>query len=559
MKKSVKTTFEEPKNLDKYTIGAADTGIYTKWNCDHEELGKICGWLNQCAYFYLRKENDETRRKKCLDVMDDFVPRYEKAMKGKYNDVFPWGNNWYQFSVSSTLMLFYYMLIAEEKGRRIAIDMILSIIVTPKESLGKFRTEANSVYMALPWIVAHYYKGDIEDASQSPDYKYVVDYLKFEPVKSKNAGLYLDFTYITHTNCLAYGYLSEIANMSEPLFSFDNSITEFLPKWKKCQKILAHPTISYGPIGFYTRAKTLKSFSYKDSKLGIEVIPTCLFIRMYGDDYSFAVRGQNSWIAYYESDKTDDDMAQYWVQYRNVHFAGREYNPKFPDVGFFYEKYAKENLCEPIKERCKIPSCPKNGKYCTTKTFLIKPNKKPLFKVGFVFSCANIGIMRHFYNCPEMRYTSNPDSEHGRFSVDEYILCDYNNHTIDIWIRIHRHTSYDIIFFVEQEHLWTQDEKDVFIYHLRWDCKNRKMTWDRQVVQSPTDKWDLYYPEGIKVVDTNNTFMLLDHGNPKLAMYPYSCDEINSDFKTIYQDKEYEFIFDDKTNQYWLADLCADK
>ncbi|XP_072758713.1 uncharacterized protein [Anoplolepis gracilipes] len=492
--------------------------------------------------------------------MDDFVPRYQKAMEGKYDKVFPWGNNWYQFSISSTLMLFYYMLITETKeNQKIAIYMILSIIKTPKKSLGMGRDQANSVYMALPWIVAHYHNGDIENASKHPDYMYVVNYIKLQPVKEcKKEGLYLDYTYITHTDCLAYGYLSEIENMSLPLLYFDNCILKnFLSKWERCKKILAHPTIPYGPIGFYTRSDALKSFAYKDSKLGIEVIPTCLFIRMYGKDYSFVVRGQNSWIAYYESDQTYCDMAQYWVQYRNVHFTGQEYEPTFPDVGFFYEKffYTKENPRQPVKERCTIPSTTS-----TTTTFRTSPNRCQLVKAGFVFSYANIGMMRHFYNCAEMRYTHDPNCERGHFSVDEYILCDYNNHIIDIWIRIYRHTDNDVILFFEREHLWAQGEKNVFIYHLRWDCKNRTLIYKgRQEVQCPADKWDLYYPKGIEVVNTNNTIMLLDHEEPKLAMYPDSYIELNRNFKTVYQDKEYEFVFDEQTNQYCLADLCIDK
>lgn len=236
-------------------------------------------------------------------------------------------------------------------------------------------------------------------------------------------------------------------------------------------------------------------------------------------------------------------------------FLQVDFEPKFPDVGFFYEKYAEENPDKPVKERCKIPSY--TG---TTMTFLTKSNKpKPLLKVGFVFSYGNIGIMRHFYNCPEMRYTHNENSERGHFSVDEYILCDYNNHTIDIWIRIYRHTDNDVIFFVEKEHLWAQGENNVFIYHLKWDCKNRKLTWDRQAEESPTDKWDLYYPEGIEVVNNTDTFILLDHGIPKLAMYPYLRDDLNRNFKTIYQDKECEFVFNDETNQYWLADALINR
>ncbi|XP_050449874.1 uncharacterized protein LOC126850679 [Cataglyphis hispanica] len=547
-----KSTSNEPKDLDRYTIGGDDTGIYTKWNTDHLVLGDMCNWLIDCAYFYLCVENCKERRNRCRDIMDDFVLRYRKAMEGKYECIFPWGKNWYQFSVTSTLMLFHYMLISEN-GRKIEIDMILSIIVTPRKTLCQKHNQANSVYMALPWIVAHYYN-TIESFSQNDDYKYVVEYTKLQPVKNKTGGLYYDYTYIMHGNVLAYGYLSEMVKLSFPLLSFDNCMTDFTLKWEKCRKILAHPTISYGPVGFYTRASTLKSFSNKDSKLGIEVIPTCLFIRMYGDDYSFAVRGQNSWIAYYESDKLSDDMAQYWVQYRNVHFANQEYKPTFPDVGFFYEKYAKENPYEPVKKRCKLTSP------ITTKAFLTKPNKCPIVNAGFVFSYANIGMMRHFYNCAEMRYTSNPNSERGRFSVDEYILCDYNNHTIDIWIRIHRHTNYDMIIFIDRERLWKQEDSNVYIYHLRWDCKNCTLTYcGRQEVQHPTDKWDLCYPKDIEVVNTNNTIMLLDHGEPKLAMYPNSYKELNSNFKTVYQDKEYEFVFNDQINQYCLAGLYIDK
>lgn len=228
-----KSTLKEPENLDEYTIGGDDTGIYMAWYCDNVVLGDMCNWLNGCAYFYLCKENDEARRKRCIDIMDDFVPRYQKQMEGLYDTWNPWGNNWYQFSISSTYMLFLYMLIAGEKRRKIAIDVILSIIKTPKYSLGKSRDQANSVYMALPWIMAHYYKGEefIKNASEHPDYKYVVNYVKLEPVKkSKEEGLYLDYTYITHTNCLAYGYLSEMISMSLPLIYFDNCMANFLSK-----------------------------------------------------------------------------------------------------------------------------------------------------------------------------------------------------------------------------------------------------------------------------------------------------------------------------------------
>lgn len=121
-----------------------------------------------------------------------------------------------------------------------------------------------------------------------------------------------------------------------------------------------------------------------------------------------------------------------------------------------------------------------------------------------------------------------------------------------------------MIFFVEKEYLWTQDDNNVFVYHLKWDCKNRKLTWDRQAVESATDKWDLYYPEGIEVVYTDtgtdaDTFILLDHGKPKLAMYPYLRNDLNPNFETTYQDKKFKFVFDEQTNQYWSADALINR
>lgn len=66
-----------------------------------------------------------------------------------------------------------------------------------------------------------------------------------------------------------------------------------------------------------------------------------------------------------------------------------------------------------------------------------KRNTQPL-KAGFVFAYGKIGMLRHFYNCPQMVYDhkdqdlSTKEAVYGRCWIDEYILCDYSKHTIDI-------------------------------------------------------------------------------------------------------------------------------
>lgn len=255
--KAIRRRDKVPRGLDKYTVDGETTGVYERWSMDNVTLGEMCSWLNQCAWYCLREANPAEFRARCLAVVCDFVPRYATAVEGKFNNVFPWGTNWYEFSISSTLMLFHYIMIERKdaKKREFAARLILKIIDTPKRSLGVKRDQANSIYMALPYLAAHIVLGTENEATANPDYAYVVDYIKFPVVdRRKNEGLYIDFTYITHGNCLAYGYLHEMTVMSLPLVEIDNMMRNFMLDYKKCCRILNHPSLPYGPIGFHTRA-----------------------------------------------------------------------------------------------------------------------------------------------------------------------------------------------------------------------------------------------------------------------------------------------------------------
>lgn len=148
---------------------------------------------------------------------------------------------------------------------------------------------------------------------------------------------------------------------------------------------------------------------------------------MYGKDYSFACRGQNDWIAYYEAGKANDDMAQYWVMYRGVRFAGEEYLPRFPDVGFFYPKCTKRGGDQLVASRVRVPT-----RTITTTTFVPADDVEKPIKYGFAFVYGDYGMMRHFYKCPHMLYDPD-DHAYGVATVDEYVFCDYRNHRVDVW------------------------------------------------------------------------------------------------------------------------------
>lgn len=552
---------DPPHGLEDYTfLPDESTTVCPTWDVDHVALGDMCNWLIKGAQYCLHVNSESAKRELYEKIAIDFTHRYATAMEGKFEQVFPWGFNWYEFSITSTLMLFYLLLIlTDPKERTFVADLILKIIKDPCHSLGKERTQANTVYMALPWIGAHVIKGDVDEAAKNPMYEYARSYIKFQTVEHrKDEGLYMDCTYITHSNVLAYGYLSEMTHMSLPLIGLDNQMRNFLLDWRRCQRTLAHREITYGGIGFHARDERLTQMIVSDSAYGIEVIPTCLFLRMYGEDYAFSMRGQVPWIAYYESDKTYNNMAQYWVQCRRVFFKGEKYKATFPEIGFVHQKYEDIDEKKEVTSRCRIPT-----RTTTTTSFLNGPKRNTqALRSGFVFAYGNTGILRHFYNCTEMIYDSAiqfdaaHDNRSGRFWADEFVLCDYEKHTVDTWLHI---IKSDPIPFV----LHGNKPMDMFdtigIFHLHWDCKKRTLTQDYRALDSASDEIETVYPKGVRVVNTDNTVMLVINEEPKMAMYPDDWLDLRSNFITKWEGREYEFAFDSLTNQYWLAGQCIEK
>lgn len=129
------------------------------------------------------------------------------------------------------------------------------------------------------------------------------------------------------------------------------------------------------------------------------------------------------------------------------------------------------------------------------------------------------------------------------------MLCDYSKHTIDIWVKILKATSASFTIHAEKL-VEIPYEDSLCTVRLPWDYKKRKLTHEYTASVDAAADLSLVYPKGIQVVNTNNTVMLLDDGKPKLTMYPDEWLNLNSNFVTSYQGKDYEFVFDSLTNQY---------
>lgn len=168
-------------------------------------------------------------------------------------------------------------------------------------------------------------------------------------------------------------------------------------------------------------------------------------------------------------------------------------------------------------------------------------------------------MVRHFYDCAEMVPHWPQDKDYGRFTVDEYVLCDYDKHTVHTWARIRKKMQYTMTLVGAEVHEWKEGRSGQGIFHMAWDCLNNKVTSKFEEHSSEDDAIAKYYPPGIKVVSTNNTVMLLENDKLKLAMYPESYDDITLNFDTEYDNKLYTFVFNQHTNQYWLDGLCIEK
>lgn len=261
----------------------------------------------------------------------------------------PWTGDWHPFSVHLTNVLAIYTLIPKtEKSdhRNRIINTILAIIETPCKTFNKPRSGIYAVSMAAPWILAKYWKGEIETAAEHADYKYALSVLQLNPVRSAyKQGYHQDGSYIIYKHCLNFDGLQRMFGPNvELLTRFDNQADThgINAALQRIKGILLHPTIGYGSAGLFGRAGTLICETNHKSELGIQVMPHAKILRMFTKHAKFSVRGQTSELGAYESDPHINNMAQFWIHHR-IAFTLTS-NPdiatasSFPQPGFIFDE-----------------------------------------------------------------------------------------------------------------------------------------------------------------------------------------------------------------------------
>lgn len=290
----------------------------SKWQTDVVELGNVC--------VHFQKAMSHEYSDDVFKEATTFIRQYQNKVS-TFTKV-PYGNNWYQHSVSLPLFLaqyIYYCTVLKkpDEVKANAAKLILSLIQTPKLSLGAKRNSVNSIYMAYPWIVAHHALGTYETASKHEDYQYALDQARFKPVES-GEGYYKDGGFITHTNVVSYGYLYDVFKIAKQLYQIED-LYEGLDALYTYQSIFLNPDNTYVGFNCVNRQRLTTQVPLTPNfkvEYGLKTIPSINFMRFFTKNYVFSMRGQLPHIAFSESDKTHDSQSQY-IDYRNIIYNGK--------------------------------------------------------------------------------------------------------------------------------------------------------------------------------------------------------------------------------------------
>lgn len=427
-RKAIPKSDAAPASLRDYSFGEAiaDTGIFPNWHVDHRALGELCETV-MSGLWYAYHHPDTQDANLCVAVAENFIEKYAAALDAKRKKSnsggslkgFPWGGNWYQFSITSTAMLAYYLLLPiNGAARATAIRLIGTLIVNPKLSLGWARDGSNMILMSGPWLLAKYLNGTLAAALESREYRDVVDSLSIKfTVDALANGLHLDYSYVAHNSIVAPGYYtSMVSPLTLYFYKLDPQIVSSPERlYANIKRIIFHESIPIGPIGYCGRANDMHSrLSELEADHGIRVMPFARFLRMFTPKCQFAVRGMRMNLGCYEADQTTDNTAQYWIQYRNVHTAASSTKCVWPNFGFIHRADKPEQLVV-------LPS-----RATTTEIYY------PTEARSFVMRYDPYGVLWQRYRMEELA----PD-----VTITEYIIVEYAR-SVTVRVRVeNRHAS----------------------------------------------------------------------------------------------------------------------
>ncbi|UVX94881.1 ODV-E66 [Callinectes sapidus nudivirus] len=348
--------FNLPEGYDVETQGRN----WCNWDTNEKGISQMCDLFNSSAGYMNTKKN--AKAKYGLKLWEEwivaFLTELEKSDAVNPNfQGFPWGNNWYEFTISSTTNMAYYIVnkhssIAVKKAAAKAIQYI---IVDPQHSLGYERDKANSAMMLFPWTLSHMITETLDTSNKA--YIYAVNQYDLTPdqtIRANEDGVHLDYSYLTHGGVYAYGYLWSIYNIyydtkqvipDVGFFDLDYHMDKIYSK-------LRHPKVDTAGCALWHRAFKLNGAGFYTGKTktrNCEVVPSMRYMRYFDTvlNFHWSARTMQTSVAYYESDHTVDNMGLYAALSRRIYIENDDPVPKFPDIGFIYPKGTTELIRTP--------------------------------------------------------------------------------------------------------------------------------------------------------------------------------------------------------------------
>lgn len=521
--------------LDKYVPGQRDkpTTIYPKWDSDVTQLGTLVGYLAR-GLVYARFHPEETERvDHIIKISEDFIIRFHERLKSRPRPLrhVPWSNNWYQFSISTTYFLAMYLLSERDLLRKEAITIIHEIIEHPYRSLQYSRDLANSIQMAGPWILAHYYNNTADEAMMTSEYSRVLKDVDSDIVVDPKAeGLHMDRSYLFHNLVLSFGYLTSLVSDTAIYFYALDTNIKFSPfdRWIEVAKLIIHPYVPFGNVGLMSRAPSLTCTTNRGSvdHFGIKVLPFSKYIRWFERGFSFTMRAQTPLLSFYEADQSSDKMAQHWVQMRRIFTRETENVINFPEDGYITKYGDKSAIKLPIKR----------GE--TTRTYF--PDKAK----SFVMQYQEFGIMYQEYYIKRF----------GKYSVIECIIINRDLKTIDIQITILNadgNTDYVYHAADKQQYIVKQGvNMTIATFFQIEDIDTGKYTVSsKNLIETKLTYLPLSVKRNIYIYEIEDSYVLFDNNLPVIISPNNVKEELSMIHKTIYNVME-TFMFDTEQNQY---------
>lgn len=237
---------------------------------------------------------------------------------------FPWGQNWYQFSITYPLFLvtatYMYGRLFKKRDEfmiRHLSSYIANYFKDPLPtkkggmlSMGWHRDGPNAVMMAVPYTGGHLFMKTWSPKRTSM--QYVKDYVTLTYVNRGN-GFYEDGgTFVFHTTLRAFGYIissyPDFVLMSR-FFGIPNVVQAINKSLAKTE----HPTIPFHFGPWFTRTSNQASTFSRFGKLGAFVLDHMRGVTFKTEQYTIGFNGQHKELCFYESDQSNYHWAQYWI------------------------------------------------------------------------------------------------------------------------------------------------------------------------------------------------------------------------------------------------------